>query len=119
MTLTATIDHPPVPHAPSRRVRVWDLPTRLFHWSLTGAIVGRLFTLKPGEAVAFSDGGRHGVIRLANIADADPAANKEQRDRLIADSRAQMIGDIADQFGQALHATIPVDIDQALMETLR
>jgi cytochrome b len=53
MTLTATIDHPPVPHAPSRRVRVWDLPTRLFHWSLAGAIVGLVGTGYAGGAMMY------------------------------------------------------------------
>ncbi len=30
--------------APSRRLRVWDLPTRLFHWALALAVIGQLVT---------------------------------------------------------------------------
>lgn len=33
---------------PLQRVRVWDLPTRLFHWVLAGAIVGSVITAKVG-----------------------------------------------------------------------
>jgi cytochrome b len=34
--------------APSTRIRVWDLPTRLFHWLLALAIVGSIATVKIG-----------------------------------------------------------------------
>ena len=27
-----------------RHVRVWDLPTRVFHWALAGAITAEMFT---------------------------------------------------------------------------
>ena len=30
------------------RVKVWDLPTRLFHWSLVGAVGGALYTGENG-----------------------------------------------------------------------
>ncbi len=53
MTLTATIDASEASRAPSRRVRVWDLPTRLFHWSLTGAIVGLVGTGYAGGAMMY------------------------------------------------------------------
>ena len=37
--------------APERvRVRVWDLPTRLFHWLLAGAVVGSVASAKIGGA---------------------------------------------------------------------
>ena len=29
---------------PTLRVRVWDLPTRIFHWALAGAVLGQLAT---------------------------------------------------------------------------
>lgn len=34
---------------PSERLRVWDLPTRLFHWLLVGCILGSIITIKAGE----------------------------------------------------------------------
>ncbi len=43
-------DRDPDPHAPSAAVRVWDLPTRLFHWSLAIALVGSVATAKIGGA---------------------------------------------------------------------
>ena len=36
------------PPSATRPVRVWDLPTRLFHWGLTLAIVGSVVTAKIG-----------------------------------------------------------------------
>lgn len=41
-------DSPP-PAAPApRRVRVWDLPTRLFHWSLVGCVIASFVTAELG-----------------------------------------------------------------------
>ncbi|MBS0428140.1 MAG: cytochrome b/b6 domain-containing protein [Proteobacteria bacterium] len=34
--------------ATTRTVRVWDLPTRLFHWALAAAVIGLVFTAKTG-----------------------------------------------------------------------
>lgn len=33
---------------PTARVRVWDLPTRLFHWALAGCVIGLVVTAKTG-----------------------------------------------------------------------
>jgi cytochrome b len=38
-----------VASAPTRRVRVWDLPTRLFHWSLALLMIGSVATVKAGD----------------------------------------------------------------------
>lgn len=32
----------------TRRIRVWDLPTRLFHWTLAALVVGSFVTIKIG-----------------------------------------------------------------------
>lgn len=29
-------------------VRIWDLPTRLFHWAFAAAVIGALVTVKLG-----------------------------------------------------------------------
>ncbi len=34
--------------APTSRLRVWDLPTRIFHWSLFACVVGAFITIKAG-----------------------------------------------------------------------
>lgn len=34
--------------APVQRIRVWDLPTRLFHWTLLGSVVGAVVSAKAG-----------------------------------------------------------------------
>src|SRR5262245_58939509 len=34
---------------PTLRVRVWDLPTRIFHWALALAVVGQLITGLSGQ----------------------------------------------------------------------
>lgn len=34
--------------ASTRTVRVWDLPTRLFHWALAAAVIGLVVTAKTG-----------------------------------------------------------------------
>jgi cytochrome b len=39
---------PPEAGATTRAVRVWDLPTRLFHWALTAAVIGSVVTAKIG-----------------------------------------------------------------------
>lgn len=49
MTLTAAID-PLTAHGSGRRVRVWDLPTRVFHWSLASSIVALVATGYAGGA---------------------------------------------------------------------
>jgi cytochrome b len=36
------------PNATVRRLRVWDLPTRLFHWTLLVCVVGSIVTAKVG-----------------------------------------------------------------------
>jgi len=38
----------PEPEPAPARVRVWDLPTRLFHWALTFAVIGLVITGKTG-----------------------------------------------------------------------
>lgn len=38
----------PMPTAPLHKVRIWDLPTRLFHWLLALAAIGLLVTGKLG-----------------------------------------------------------------------
>ena len=38
------------PASSARAVRVWDLPTRLFHWSLAGLMVVSVATAKIGGA---------------------------------------------------------------------
>ena len=38
----------PMPEAPTRAVRIWDLPTRLFHWVLALTIVGSVVSAKIG-----------------------------------------------------------------------
>jgi cytochrome b len=46
-----TIDHSPaasVSAAATHRVRVWDLPTRLFHWALMLCVLGALLTAQIG-----------------------------------------------------------------------
>jgi cytochrome b len=45
-TATATTDESAMPAA--RAVRVWDLPTRLFHWSLAAAVLAQVITGKIG-----------------------------------------------------------------------
>ena len=35
---------------PFNRVRIWDLPTRLFHWTLAVCVLGLIVTGKIGEA---------------------------------------------------------------------
>lgn len=41
---------PDVPSTPLQPVRVWDLPTRLFHWTLALAVIGLVITGKVGGA---------------------------------------------------------------------
>lgn len=31
-----------------RQIRIWDLPTRLFHWSLATSVIGAIVTVKLG-----------------------------------------------------------------------
>ena len=38
----------PVPPAARQRLRVWDLPTRLFHWSLAASVPALIVTAKTG-----------------------------------------------------------------------
>lgn len=48
---TIDADSPVAPHHASVarfRVRVWDLPTRLFHWTLFACVVGLVVTAKTG-----------------------------------------------------------------------
>jgi cytochrome b len=52
MTLTATIDRS-ASDEPAHRVRVWDLPTRVFHWSLAASIVGLIATGYVGGAAMY------------------------------------------------------------------
>ncbi len=40
-----------MPEAPLPPVRVWDLPTRIFHWALAGAVIGSVITAKAGVIV--------------------------------------------------------------------
>ncbi|MEJ6023188.1 cytochrome b/b6 domain-containing protein [Ramlibacter sp. PS4R-6] len=51
MMLTATIDRPAA--SPGHRVRVWDLPTRIFHWGLAASIVGLFATGYTGGAMMY------------------------------------------------------------------
>jgi cytochrome b len=53
MTLTATIDRSTSAPGTGRRVRVWDLPTRLFHWSLVASMAGLVVTGYAGGAAMY------------------------------------------------------------------
>ncbi len=35
-------------HNTSQQVRIWDLPTRLFHWALAACVIGAIVTVKLG-----------------------------------------------------------------------
>jgi cytochrome b len=55
---------PPTPVAAEAPVRVWDLPTRLFHWTLAAAVVGSVVSAKiGGNAVVWHF--RFGAVVLA------------------------------------------------------
>ncbi|MCW5636301.1 MAG: cytochrome b/b6 domain-containing protein [Rubrivivax sp.] len=59
-----TPDDPPAPTAATTRVRVWDLPTRLFHWLLALTVVGSIVTGTIGGA-AMTWHFRLGMLALA------------------------------------------------------
>lgn len=46
--MPASSSSPSPATAAARTVRVWDLPTRLFHWGLAAAVVGLVVTAKTG-----------------------------------------------------------------------
>ena len=48
MPVTSPSTEPPRTADAPRSVRVWDLPTRLFHWLLALAIVGSIVSIKTG-----------------------------------------------------------------------
>ncbi len=48
MSAVTSAATPPTSSPAVRRVRVWDLPTRLFHWSLLTCVVGSVVTAKVG-----------------------------------------------------------------------
>jgi cytochrome b len=52
MSVTVVPDRPDLQDAAERPVRIWDLPTRLFHWTLALAVVGSVVTAKVGGAAA-------------------------------------------------------------------
>ena len=55
------------PDTGARRVRVWDLPTRIFHWALALTVVGSIVTAKiGGNAMAWHM--RLGLLALALLA---------------------------------------------------
>jgi len=51
----------------ARRVRVWDLPTRVFHWLLAATVIGSVITAKIGDA-ALVWHMRLGLLALALLA---------------------------------------------------
>jgi cytochrome b len=58
---------PAVRHRAPRMVRVWDLPTRVFHWTLAATVVGSVLTAKvAGNAMAWHV--RFGYIALTLLA---------------------------------------------------
>lgn len=64
--------------APLRRVRVWDLPTRLFHWTLAVAVIG--LAVLHVAAIVF-----HRVVRRRDLlAPATPASADRAAQRLLA-----------------------------------
>ena len=46
---SAASDTPAAPAPGARALRVWDLPTRLFHWMLALAIIGSVVSIKTGH----------------------------------------------------------------------
>lgn len=53
MTLTATTDQFDSADEHGYRVRVWDLPTRVFHWGLAASMVGLFVTGYTGGAMMY------------------------------------------------------------------
>lgn len=47
-TTSANARSAPVPPDRPTRVRIWDLPTRLFHWSLAACVLGSIVSAKIG-----------------------------------------------------------------------
>ena len=47
-SMSSPLSSPPSSPSPLHTVRVWDLPTRLFHWMLAAAVIGLVITGKVG-----------------------------------------------------------------------
>jgi cytochrome b len=47
-TVSSAASPPSTGAATRTRLRVWDLPTRLFHWALAGCVIGAVVTAKVG-----------------------------------------------------------------------
>lgn len=55
----------PAPGAPAVRVRVWDFPTRAFHWALALAVLGSVVSAKiGGNAMEWHQRFGYGVLAL-------------------------------------------------------
>lgn len=54
-------------HTQSRTVRIWDLPTRLFHWTLAFCVTGSFVTIKMGGFVGMEWHVRFGQITFGLI----------------------------------------------------
>ena len=87
---------------------------------LSNELVAALFTLRPHDAVAGStrDGSGQVVLRLAQVIDADPAADAvalaEQRDSM----RAGIASDLMDQYRAYLEQRYPVTVNRRALEAL-
>lgn len=49
----------------TQKLRVWDLPTRLFHWLFAVCVIGALMTIKLGDGMWMEWHMRFGILALA------------------------------------------------------
>ncbi|MGH7014703.1 MAG: peptidyl-prolyl cis-trans isomerase [Stellaceae bacterium] len=80
------------------------------------ALVGQIFTLKPGGAAFAPAGDGYAVAQLTAIQKADPAKDKATVDALSHQLAQQMQSEFLGEFARALRARYPVEINQTNLQ---
>jgi peptidyl-prolyl cis-trans isomerase D len=86
--------------------------------SVTPDLAAKLFGLAVGQAAFGAAQNGQLVGRLAEIVPADPTKDTAGLDQLKADLRTQIEGDVLQQFGDRLHQSVGVQINQPAIDKL-
>lgn len=82
------------------------------------AFLPQIFAMRQGETSLASDGGKHYVLRLAELKPADPA-RKSDRNRVADILTRDMADDLATQYTQHLRRIYPVETNEKLLASLK
>jgi peptidyl-prolyl cis-trans isomerase D len=86
---------------------------------LPEGMLPKIFKLKKGEVTVVPTPDRQLVLRLAELIEADPAADHDAEAKIRTELQGRLPNELTAQYSKYLRVLFPVDVDQALLDSMR